>query len=347
MSEVQYVRHEEIDKNLWDACIHQACNAQIYALSWYLDVVSPHWEALVVKEDTRYIVCFPLTVRKKLGFKYIAHPFFCQQLGLFYIRKPEQAVVDKILQKLFTYFPYIPTLSFNIQNDFRSYACENLRKKRLCTHLLPLNRSYQTIHHNYRRDRKYRLKQAKERGLNIHRADEIESLIEIFKKDTAHKLPGAAQSQDPNYTLLKRVFDAVKAKGKYELYYIKDENGVYNCGCWFVFYKNTIIYLFNASTAETRDQNGRTLIINHIIEKYQNSDYLLDFESPEKPEIRSFYASFGSEATPYYQFYYNNLPTVVKHLHTLKIQIHRRLLTTLYPDYHLPDIQMPVTNNGT
>ncbi len=47
MAKVQYLKHHEIDKQRWDACIQEARNAQIYALSWYLDVVTPGWEAIV------------------------------------------------------------------------------------------------------------------------------------------------------------------------------------------------------------------------------------------------------------------------------------------------------------
>jgi hypothetical protein len=48
------LKHTEIDKQRWDKAIENSSFPSIYALSWYLDVVSPNWQALV-SED--YSVC--------------------------------------------------------------------------------------------------------------------------------------------------------------------------------------------------------------------------------------------------------------------------------------------------
>ncbi len=250
-------------------------------------------------------------------------------------------LTNKILDLLLAHFPYIPSLSFNVANDLSYYEHKKLRKSKLQTHLLALHQPYEQLYDNYRRDRKYRLKQARKRGLTIEMSEDITPLIQIFRKDTAHRIPGS--NHESNLLLLKNLFEAVKEKGKYELYYVKDEEGTYSCGGWFVFYKNTIIYLFNAAMASKRHQNGRTFIIDHIIKKYQNTDFILDFESPKKEEIRSFYASFGSVATPFDHFYFNNLPKVVRRLHTHKILLHRKWLQWRYPKKYqtLPDIHLP------
>nr|WKN38253.1 GNAT family N-acetyltransferase [Tunicatimonas sp. TK19036] len=339
MIEVKYLVHSKIEKDQWDQCICKASNRLVYALSWYLDVVSPQWEAIVVVKGGKYSVCFPLPVKRKLKQKYILHPYFCQQLGLFYQEVPSQLLINEVLEKLFQEFAYIPRMSFNVGNTFAFMRLPQLRLFTHETHLLPLNKPYQQLRSNYHRDRRYRLKRAIKQNLDMEASDDIEPLINIFLKDTAQKIPGA--SDDHNYSLFRRVFKVVQANGRYELYYTKDKAGNYTSGCWFVFYHHTIIYLFNAATNEARNENGRTLIIDHIIRKYQNTDYVLDFESPEKESISSFYASFGSIPTPFYQIYYNNLPAVIRQTHRAKIKIHRQLLQWLRPDHPLPNIQLP------
>ena len=42
---IQYLLNHQIDKTKWDATIAECGN--IYAFSWYLDIVHPQWEALV------------------------------------------------------------------------------------------------------------------------------------------------------------------------------------------------------------------------------------------------------------------------------------------------------------
>ena len=61
--EIRYLEHSEIDKAKWDLNINQALNKLPYAFSWYLDVVSPNWHALV-SDDYNFV--FALTWRKKL-----------------------------------------------------------------------------------------------------------------------------------------------------------------------------------------------------------------------------------------------------------------------------------------
>ena len=77
---IRYYRHSEIDKSRWDNCIKASPAGIAYAASWYLDLVSPGWEALI--EDD-YAAVFPLTSRRKYGFNYLFQPFFTQQGGLF------------------------------------------------------------------------------------------------------------------------------------------------------------------------------------------------------------------------------------------------------------------------
>ena len=65
---IQYFEHKKIDKRKWDATIAECGN--IYAYSWYLDIVHPGWDALV--EDD-YQVVMPLTGGKKFGVNYLFH----------------------------------------------------------------------------------------------------------------------------------------------------------------------------------------------------------------------------------------------------------------------------------
>ncbi len=77
---IKYLKHHEVAKDKWDECIDKAFNGIIYAYSWYLDLVSPEWEALI--EDD-YSIVFPLTQRNKNNINYLFQPVFTQQLGVF------------------------------------------------------------------------------------------------------------------------------------------------------------------------------------------------------------------------------------------------------------------------
>ena len=84
--EIKYLKHNQIDKQKWDSAIENAENGLVYALSWYLDIVSPNWDALVVGD---YEQVMPVTHKRKYGIKYLIQPPFCQQLGFFSQSKNE------------------------------------------------------------------------------------------------------------------------------------------------------------------------------------------------------------------------------------------------------------------
>ena len=80
MSKISIIKHNRLDKNKWNNCIEKSVNSNIYAFSWYLDLVSNNWEGLIYGD---YELVFPIIFKKYFFLKKIYHPLFCQQLGPF------------------------------------------------------------------------------------------------------------------------------------------------------------------------------------------------------------------------------------------------------------------------
>ncbi|TAE87084.1 MAG: hypothetical protein EAY81_04625, partial [Bacteroidetes bacterium] len=100
---IKYLSHQEIDKIKWDDCIAQSNNELIYAYSWYLDIVAPGWEALVLND---YEVVMPLpTTTKYLNVIY--QPFFAQQLGIFNTQNLKHFTVSDFIKAIPAKFKYI------------------------------------------------------------------------------------------------------------------------------------------------------------------------------------------------------------------------------------------------
>ena len=58
---INYLTNEQIDKSRWDDCVAHAVNGNVYAFSWYLDIVHPGWEALVEMIDGNYVTIMPIS----------------------------------------------------------------------------------------------------------------------------------------------------------------------------------------------------------------------------------------------------------------------------------------------
>ena len=100
---IKRLKNHNIDKAKWDEVITQSDHPHVYLLSWYLDIISPGWEALIY-EDYKYVV--PLPVKTKWGIPYLIQPLYCQKIGITGIGVKSQ-VAERFYSKIFWRFPYI------------------------------------------------------------------------------------------------------------------------------------------------------------------------------------------------------------------------------------------------
>jgi hypothetical protein len=321
-----YLRNHEIDYAKWDDCVQASPQCLVYALSWYLDIVSPGWDAIVLKANGGYSQVMPLTKLRRIGIAYLQQPVACQQLGVFSRNGPVHAEeLAPFLSAVVMNFRYSINYSLNTGNyPSPQFSPKGITLNPCLTHHLDLSVGYETIYQHYTQDRRMNLKRAQRANLRIVTGHDIEPLLGIFKKYTAHRIYGGVAPH--TYQLLSRLFVKLTEKGLATLWYTYGASGEPNAGCLFVEFKNTIIYLFNAATQEARRDNGRTLMIDAMLQKNAGRQGVFDFESPEETSIAQFYESFGAQAKPFYSLSFNNLPFLVKTLRAGRLYLYRRFI---------------------
>ncbi|WP_299761068.1 GNAT family N-acetyltransferase [uncultured Pontibacter sp.] len=320
------LQHKDIDKAAWDACVSASAQRQVYALSWYLDVVSPGWQAVVEQESGFYTCVMPLAVRQKYGVAYLQQPLFCQQLGIYARQEPAQAQVTELLDTVHQNFKYTSGYSFCTANTtIINKEAQQRQFYTLYTHYLPLHKPYQQLWKGYTRDRKYNLNKARREDLRLIQSNDIEPLIRLFRQNIAHKVYGGVDAAA--YDMLRDLYTACVEKVKTELIYTLAKDGSITAGGLFLHYGGYIIYVFNAADASGRKTNARTLILDDIIRRNANTEQVLDFESPMIQNIAGFYQSFGSEPTPFFEWKYNQLPLPLKLLKKIRQEVLLRLQT--------------------
>ena len=77
---LQLVKHKDIDQKKWDQTVNASAFPSLFANSFYLNAVSPGWDALIGPD---YSCVFPVCLKKKLSIEYLPQPLFTGQLGLF------------------------------------------------------------------------------------------------------------------------------------------------------------------------------------------------------------------------------------------------------------------------
>jgi hypothetical protein len=316
---LKIIPNNELNRDAWDLLIATSEQGNFYALSWYLDIVSPGWSAIVEGTHQEYRIGIPLPVTRKWGFRILKQPLFCQQLGIYSITQPTQDVVAEIVNLITRKFNYIIKYSFSNFNTPRLLSgslSENLNV------VLNLNQPYDVLKSNYKRDRKYRLMQVLNSNVFTQESNSLEELICMFKENGEKKIYGGVSSTA--YEMLHQIFYETATRGLANLIYAKVPPDKIIAGALFIKFKNRITYMFNAGYSEFVKLNGRTLILDSVIRKYQNQPLLLDFECPGLKNISTFYRSFGGLDEIYLSLSQNHLPWPVKKIHAMRKKYYER-----------------------
>jgi len=80
MKKLKFIENINLNREKWDLCVQKSINRKVYVLSWYLDIVTDRWDALVYGD---YELIFPIVSKSRFCLKFMFQPLFCQQLGPF------------------------------------------------------------------------------------------------------------------------------------------------------------------------------------------------------------------------------------------------------------------------
>lgn len=290
---INYLKHDQIDKQRWDDCIAHAPNGLVYAWSWYLDIVHPGWEALVEMVDDKYLSIMPVTCKRKYGINYLFQPFFVQQLGVF----SQQPV------------PPETTLSFlkAIPNKFRLIEIRLNEgnpppedRKRVAfhrNHLLDLNHDYDTLLSNYHENNKRNLKKSLNNGLRLVKQVPIEKIITLFRENR-----GATVTHwgDPEYERLERLSAMALSANHAFIYGVESAgNDEVICGALFMVSHGRITFLFSGNNALGKEQHAMVFLLDQVIREFAGKPLVLDFEGSDDENLARFYHGFGSKPVFY------------------------------------------------
>jgi len=293
---VRFIRHKDIEKQKWDRLVHEFGDSKLYILSWYLDAACPSWDAIVWGD---YEAIIPLPTKKWWILKKVYQPFFVQQTGI--IHQP-YLQINVLLNNLLTsgflksYFSFRVQLNILLPTNFNSSNQKKWQVEKKKNFVLTLDRDYVTLRSNYNENRKRNIKKAISESWSVNTSLEIDSAIEMYKKNQA---PKQKQLGLDVYKVLKRIFNAVNQNGSRELLICKDEKGMILSYAFFVNTPNRIYYLFGTMSVEGRKHSAISLLFDDIIKRNSNSNKKLDFEGGNLESIGRFFASFGAMEEEY------------------------------------------------
>lgn len=295
---IKFLSYNEIDKSKWDDCIQASSNGNIYAQSWYLDIVHPEWNALV--EDD-YKSVFPLTGNKKMGINYLFQPFFVQQLGIFSKSKIDKDLVEKFIKAIPQKYRFAE-IRLNEQNQFSNAILHK-------NHTLDLNQPYSEILKNYNSNTKRNLKKAQQSNLKIYKTTRPEEIICLFRENRGQSI---THWKDTEYSRLKYLTYTAIKKNKAEIIGVYAEPNELCAGAIFMKDNNRITFLFSGANKQAKQNHALTFLIDYMIRQYSEKQMIFDFEGSDNEGLAQFYKGFGSSEVPYFGLKFNRLPFILR-----------------------------------
>ncbi len=278
--ELLHLRNNEIDFERWDTAISNAYNSIAYAFSWYLDVVSPNWEALVTS-DYKYVM--PLPVKTKYKIPYLVQPALTQQLGVFSDNKISRETIDIFIKE-------IPYYSYEINLNAENYSDKATAFPNL---MLDLQDIYDDIRNHYSKNTIRNIEKAEKLNLQIQFGIPKKKFIELYNETKKNYHVVKTELLE---TLIEIGIEnkQIEIAGVYS-----NENKLIAAGC-FLISGERIINLLPVSNNEGKSSSAMFLLINTLIQRNCNQQKWLDFEGSRIEGVLRFYRGFGAENQPYY-----------------------------------------------
>lgn len=300
---IHYLEHNAIDKAKWDALIAECGN--IYAYSWYLDIVHPGWEALV--EDD-YQSVMPLTGGKKFGVNYLFQPYFVQQLGVFSKSLMTAEMTESFLKAIPSKYRFAE-IRFNEGNAFVEGA-QGVEYHRNV--LLDLNQEYNAIRANYHQNTKRNLAKAESNNLQLVETVIPYHVVALFRDNRGALLDKWGDAEYNVLTHLAKV--AQKRNAAFMLGVSEKGVGQLICAAIFMKTKERITFLFSGLTEEGKQSQAMTYLLDQVIQKHSCQPITFDFEGSDDDNLARFYLGFGGKETKYPSYCFNRLSPIGKAL---------------------------------
>lgn len=275
-----HLRNSSIDRKLWDSCITQSYNQLVYAYSWYLDIVSPGWEALVTEN---YEFVMPLPVKTKYKISYLVQPILTQQLGVFSKHKIEEDIVEEFIKK-------IPYFSYEINlNEYNFYS----KALVFPNFILNMDQPYEHIISAYSKNTIRNIEKANKFKLEVRSNIPIDDFLDFYYSD------------EKNYLTVKRpVLEKLIKTGistnMLTLYGVITQKENLIAGLCLLHSCNMLTNLLPVSNSEGKSASAMFLLIDYLIKNNDTQFKTFDFEGSRIDGVARFYKGFGAKNHPYY-----------------------------------------------
>ncbi len=274
---IKHLKYHEIDFERWNQTIALSFSSLPYAYAWFLDAVSPQWEALI-SDDYEYVM--PLPIKRKFGIKYVIQPRWTQQLGIFSKLPISLEIVKIFLAK-------IPYLSYDFNLNFGNIF--GLEKP---NGIIALNRPFAEICEAFSQNTRRNIAKAQNANLAIKNIT-YQLLVDFWRANNADKAAELSAK-------LPLLCEAAEKNGIGKFYGVYTAENELVATLMTLETERRIIYLVPTSNQRGKELSAMFLLVDYLLKTNSETDKVFDCEGSQIPGVARFYAGFGAQPQPYF-----------------------------------------------
>lgn len=294
-ADIQYICHREIDKKKWDQCIEESDNSLIYGFSYYLDIMSAKWDALVWGN---YKMVMPLTWNRKYGIHYLYQPFLTAQLGIF-----GQQINSQMVEAFIRAIP----VSFRLVEISLNSANHPVKHKNITernNYTLELNRPYDEIYEGYNENTRRNIKKSKQSGCRVITGFDVEKLISL----AIGQMKNYKEESGDNVKRFRKLYEHLHHNNSAYTYGIVSKEEELIASSVFFISNKRAYYILVGNHPDSKTKGASHALVDGFIRDHAGKLEILDFEGSDMPNLAFFYSGFGAVNEKYPFLKINRLP---------------------------------------
>ena len=276
---IRYLSHTEIDRNKWDNCISNAVFETIYPYSWYLDVTSPGWYALVEGEYERIM---PLTWKRKYGIRMLMQPPLTQQLGIFAAQKPDADKVREFMRSISQKYLLVD-ICLNQGNQFEGVS---VRQEARHNYELDISDPGLDPEKHYTTNTRRNIQKGQTSQYSIKKM-QVNAYLDL--KFSLKENSGLKKYQ----ALFERLYRSLENEDRAEVFGLYLGSGLHAAAV-LGYSGSRSVYLNGCSTEEGKNRRSMFVLMDHMIRMRVGQHRIFDFEGSNIPVVARFFKGFGA-----------------------------------------------------
>ena len=302
--EIFLKKNTEIDRKLWDKRIFSAHNGNVFGYTWFLDITSGGWNALV---DRDYNFLMPLPQPLHYGkHEVVKQSVFNRQLGIYFNQVPVEHLTSLFLSRIPESYRYV---SLRLNKFNKPPLIKDFNPNHEFSYELDLIRPYEKISSDYGIDTKRRLKVLSHEKIHYLSNIAPNDIIEFYK-ETARRYKTKLNSFHMNS--MRQVMSFIL---RYRLGSLRGAYDMYNqlCAAMIVLWSHRKIYVL--TLLENKDGHGINAaygLIDKLIQENSEKNLTLTFDCLLMRDNEKIYRNFGAKQCEYLSIVKNNMPLIHK-----------------------------------